>query len=298
MSCGPSVRRRRSKMHKSLLLFSLFWIFQSSLAISPFFLWRVINTTIERKNPSKYIDWNPSTCPRLIFHNNSTLASVGEHSGTAGSFAFDISSISEPDYEFPNFSDAKAFLEAESNRTILHGSLRGPSKEILTTRKVYEPCVTVVSIIVNATEIEFDKVAVSKQMVELFQYNTPVRNRHLFLVRLAEKEEELFDCTVFRGAADFPTRLMPMWEMVLFDFFTDARVIQGLMGEEEDKAKNALKVGRDPGLWLWLCNDIVGALEQKKECLAGGHDSDDCRIWAKVVDTLDQSCVTGYSPRH
>ncbi|CAG7824361.1 unnamed protein product [Allacma fusca] len=267
----------------------------NSECISPPFLWSTINTTIVRKTPVKDGDWNPSQCPRIVFHNNETLVAERELLGSKV-VTIDLSSVNKPNFTFPNLFLAKQFLQHENNHTIANWA-EPSSSGVKRTRRLYEPCVTVVSV-VNATDMNFDKMWISGQLSQLLQYNTPVRNRHLILVRLAKEYDELFNCNTFKGSSDFPTRKMPLWEMLLFDFFTDAKVIQGLAVEHENKAKNTLKVANDPGLWVWVCNDIIEVLERKKQCLANTVEEESCGVWNSGNDHRNSMCFGGYSPRH
>ena len=140
------------------------------------------------------------------------------------------------------------------------------------------------------------------RVADLLQYSTPVKARHLMLARLSMDMSDLRYCT---RAAKYPVRLVPEWEMVLFDFFSEAHVIQGLFYDDKPPY---VKVGKELGKWKWLCEDVIRRLELERQC----RMNHDClrelnpeyyekKMWMSPPSGIkkrnDVSCKHGYRPR-
>ena len=243
------------------------------LGISSNFLWSVTNATLLEKKVPKY-------CPKVIFYNNATLANVTIGLDYEGIVENSFINIEETLEE--NFS---VWDEVESN-------LRWAANETIYNK--WEPCIVVISLVFNSTQYEesFPKIRdeLRHRLSDLFQYSTPVRTRHLVLMRVSE---EFSFCT---KGPKYPSRLVPQWEMVLFDFFNEARVIQGLFHDDDEPY---LKVTKELGKWKWFCEDIIERLEveqickKNETCLAENPGIGEWRPRFKP----NPNCTLGFRPR-
>lgn len=127
-------------------------------------------------------------------------------------------------------------------------------------------------------QIQDYKLALSQQLTLLLQYKTPITARHLILVRLVEKKEELTKCHG-KKYTRYPRRLVSIWEQVLYDHFREARVIQGALEEEgSDHQNKMLMSGKESGVWVWMCEEIIRRLEKRERCegLQGEEEKEEC----------------------
>lgn len=241
---------------------------------SPSFVWSAINKSLEDDRLS-IVDSNNEKvrvrgCVRVVLYNHGS-----EHFRLN-----DTGSGSEEDLLWVNVTHSNF-----STPDVLK-NVRGRIDAI--NPGICVPCIVVISLVNvsssqeereykalgelrNAKEVEMKeeliqahKLAMSTQLMLLLQWKTPIQARHLIFVRLVDSKEEL---TKDHGKkyTRYPTRLISIWEQVLFDHFREARVIQGVV-EKGDGGNKVLISGKESGIWVWMCEEIVRRLKMQDGC--------------------------------
>ena len=160
-----------------------------TLGITSNFLWSVTNATLTEKKVPRY-------CPKVIFYNNATLANqtIGEdQAGIIQNAFINMEEVLEDNLSY--WDDLLTGIRWASNETI--------------SNKL-EPCIVVVSLVFNSRQYDEaldDKVKnqFRHHLTDLLSFNTPIRTRHLVLMRVSE---EFSFCT---KGPKYPKRLVPQW---------------------------------------------------------------------------------------
>lgn len=250
-------------------------IFPSAVSeYTPQFVWSAVNKSLE-EDRLQIVDANNEKvrikgCVRVALYNHGSEQYIhSNHSGDGYVFV---------NATFDNFSTQQVMEEVKTRiNQINHGTC--------------VPCIVIISLVnVSSTQqekfyrdvlpqhlhtktldndlkqIEDYKLAVSNQFTKLLQYKTPIQARHLILVRIVQKTDELTKCHG-KKYTRYPRRLVSIWEQVLFDHFREARVIQGaLETSPEGNPNKMLMSGKESGIWVWMCEEIIQRLELQESC--------------------------------
>jgi hypothetical protein len=251
--------------------------------ISPSFLWAVAKASLAEKKV-------PAYCPRLILHNNDTLINNTTNANFEGIVPQSFISLEETLEGQGTTGGWSAWEEAE-------GNLREAEKRMIGGR--LEPCLTLISLVLDSRIYEGAleegrlKARLRHRLSDLLSFSTPLRTRHLLLFRL---EEEPASCN---KGPKYPSRLVPAWERVLFDFFPEARVVQGLFHDSDEPY---LRVTREAGKWKWFCEDTRERLRAETECrlnetCLAAHPGIGEWNPRNPVPTDLANCTLGFKPR-
>lgn len=246
---------------------------ETSCVFSPSFVWSTINKSLEEDRLS-IVDSNNEKvhvrgCVRVVLYNHGSEQFRLNDTGSGSEEKLVWVNATHPNFSTPDVVEkVRDKIDAINPGicvpcivliSLVNVSSSQEEKEYMAMGQLRDP-----QEVKNKEKMIQDyKLAVSTQLLLLLQWKTPIQARHLILVRLVETKEEL---TKDHGKkyTRYPTRLISIWEQVLFDHFREARVIQGALEQTDGNGGNKVLIsGKESGIWVWMCEEIVRRLKMQ-----------------------------------
>jgi len=228
-----------------------------TVSVDPEPLWTAINETLNNLKLNQ-VPYKCGHCVKVILYNEDAKLYANQSLFGVNFTAININSNA------PDGFISQDFVDYVRNETMKQRDL---------TKS--QPCIIVISLVntkkeakdeeseTKAEDLDAKKWNWSLQLAKMLQFRMPLRSRYLLLVRFASSPDEFGHCRKNNQPyLKYPRRLVPIWEQVLFDYFSEAKVLLAVDGMKTVPTK------KEEADFIWLCEEIMNLLDKEDQCKA------------------------------